>query len=363
MNVDPLDEPAGPPPWGTPAQRLAAALLVAPALVLFALDWGVNPNFVDVPLALVVWVVAGMMGDIRLWRVAGTVGALAYGLAALPALTRSSVQLLVYEVDGASFDVLDANVAALRGFDGLRKEGAEAGLSSTAPLDDAWRVLETGAPDGAAPTFWERAARAGHTVVAVPCDPAAGTATLPGLQVLEELAGGAPLSVGRAARLVHAGVRLTTVARAIGGAIERAVDPPDPAQIEVAATLLRDRAARDVFVRAVQSRRATVAGFCSTAVAAIGRDHLTQGGGEPVLDAYAQIDATVAELRWRVPTDAWLFVVSARGLRVRAEGGGEPDELGLYLVRGPGVPEGGVLAGLGAEEVAPVVLAALGVAR
>lgn len=350
-------------------KTLWRALAVGGALAGAAVAAGaaLNPFFFDVPALIAVAVVAAGLGrrDRLVLAAWGASAALLVGAWARVPRGPAPVSLLVYGVDGGTFEVIDAHPDALPAFTALRAQGTRAVLHSAEPMFSPllWTTIASGrtpdehgirgfhvhADDCKVARFWDVAEERGQAVGLykwlvdypprsfrtggfwVPSWLAPDVQTWPeSLSVVKELELSKRLRRKRVAahdsapvlalKLVGVGVRLSTLGRAVAWSAEERLLHPDTVRVNVAMQLLRGWIDRDVFVRNVYATRPQLASF--TYYATDGLAHLywdryaaSPDADTPVLAAYRQADAILASLRGMLGPDARLIVVSDHGFK------------------------------------------------
>ncbi len=355
----------GPPDRGG---GLGAWTIFLAGVAVAAVDQLWNPWFNDV-----VWspAVPGAFALLALTRKRWRSALLETGAAGALALTTSApsapapVKTLVVGIDGATFDVIDTEGAALPNFLALREEGARTTLRSMEPMFSPllWTTIASGrlpgehgiggfrvhSQDCKVARFWDVAEDAGQRiglwkwlvdypprVVAgfwVPSWLAPGPETWPPtLSAVKEL----ELSQRThrkqvaAARslpeltwaLVQQGVRLSTLADAAAWTVERRAavflaTQVDPARADVRQQVLRGKLDRDLFIAQLHRERPDLATFTFYGVDAIGHlywDRHVKGGDE-LRAAYRAADDILGSLRAELGPDARLVVVSDHGFQ------------------------------------------------
>jgi hypothetical protein len=332
------------------------ALLVCVGVA--AVDTTVNPWFNDLPWATTVPLLlaagAARRGA-RIGAASALVGALAWAASAPRPTAEFPTRVLVYGIDGATFDVIDQE--RLPALEAMAADGARATLRSTEPMFSPllWTTIASGrspdehgirgfrvhADDCRVARFWDVAEHAGWRIGLwkwlvdypprqiegfwVPSWLAPGTETWPTrLSVVKEV------ELSRRTRrrtlvarqdatmlawgLVREGMRLGTLAQAIGWSVAGPLLPSERA--EIGQQLLRGWIDRDVFVAQLHRERPELATFTYYAVDAIGHRywHLHEAGGSPVRMAYRAADAILGELRAEMP-GARVIVVSDHGFQ------------------------------------------------
>lgn len=341
---------------------VAAGLLVASGVTLW-LDLA-NPFFNDRGL----YVVAPLLVVVLWWRSSRAVAALA-ALAAAGWLysartptDRIPLKLMVYGVDGGTFDVIDSHAAMLPNFARLREDGTRAVLTSMEPMFSPllWTTLASGRPpdehgirgfnvhsnDCRVARFWDVAEDAGMGVGLykwlvdypprsfrtggfwVPSWLAPDVHTWPEeLSVVKELElskrlrrkqvearrSTAQLALG----LVRVGVRLSTLEKAASWSLRERFQHPDTVTVNVEMQKLRGWIDRDVFLAQLHATRPAVASFnyyATDGLAHLYWDRYEQGGDE-VLSAYRQADEILGSIRAALGPETRLIVVSDHGFK------------------------------------------------
>ncbi len=337
------------------------ALIWVPAAGVVALVDLVNPFF----------------NDLRFLAVLGLFGVPALKPARLPALFTMAAGLLwlgtsrnpsgpaparvvIFGVDGATFDVIDAN--DLPEFARLGADGTRAELTSMEPMFSPvlWTTMASGrtadehgirgfhvhADDCKVARWWDIAEDA-HLKVGlykwlvdypprtfryggfwVPSWLAPSTEAWPAsLSVVKEVelshrlrrkqvvaVDSAPV---QAARLALVGVRLSTLVRAVRWSIAERYEHPDDVRRNAEMQALRGWIDRDVFIQQLYDKAPAVASL--TYYATDGLAHLYwdryENGGEELRAAYRQADTILGDIRAAMGPDARLLVVSDHGFR------------------------------------------------
>ena len=351
-------------------ERVLDGLLLIGLLVglpaLGGLGWAVlqNPFFADLPwLALPFFVLGGLAILRRRWAVAILFDLCGLGWAGAAWLAPAGpapVELLVYGVDGATFDVIDAHPKELPAFTRLRQEGSRAVLNSIEPMFSPvlWTTIASGrspdehgirgfhvrSSDCRVARFWDVAEDAGWRIglykwlvdyppreVAgfwVPSWLAPAPETWPStLMAVKEVELSRRLRRKQVAQehgdgellmaLIPIGVRLSTLVQAALWTVEDRLLQPDLVRKNVAMQLLRGRMDRDVFVRQLyqeKPRLATFTYYATDGLAHLYWDRYVQGEDE-LLSAYIQADSILAELRSHLGPRARLILVSDHGFQ------------------------------------------------
>jgi hypothetical protein len=342
------------------SSRVLATVLALPAVAVAVVDVAVNPWFADVPWLAVVPAVAAWRLHDRASRALAGIGAAALLAASLPPMADAPARVVVYGVDGATFDVLDGRAEELPAFAGLSAEGSRATLTSMEPMFSPllWTTIASGrtpeehgvrgfrvhADDCQVARFWDVAEADGRRIGLykwlvdypprkvdgfwVPSWLAPAPETWPAeLSAVKELELSKRMRRKRieasrstpelAWALVRIGVRLSTMGRAVAWSVEERVAHPDPVRANVQMQLLRGWIDRDVFIAQLHGLAPDVATF--TYYATDGLAHLYWdrhvAGGDEVMSAYRQADAILADIRASLSEDARLIVVSDHGFK------------------------------------------------
>jgi hypothetical protein len=278
----------------------------------------------------------------------------------------TSLKMLVYGVDGATFAVMDPHAQTLPHFTALKEEGTRAVLTSMEPMFSPllWTTIASGrkpdehgirgfhvqSKDCKVARFWDIAENAGMGLGLykwlvdypprkvngfwVPSWLAPAPETWPPeLSVVKELELSKRLRRKQVAQthstpalvlgLVKAGVRLGTLMDAALWSVEERILKPKPARANTKMQLLRGRIDRDVFVRQVylhQPRLATFTYYATDGLAHLYWDSY-EAGGQELLSAYQQADAILGNLQKLLGPEARLVVVSDHGFK-RMDGSG-----------------------------------------
>ena len=317
------------------------------------------------------------------WRSAllelGAAGALAL-TAAMPS-EPAPVKVLVLGIDGATFDVIDPEGAALPNFLALRDEGARTTLRSMEPMFSPllWTTIASGrlpgehgirgfrvhSQDCKVARFWDVAEDAGQRigvwkwlvdypprVVAgfwVPSWLAPGPETWPPtLSAVKELELSQRTHRKRveseralpelALDLARQGLRLSTLVDAAAWMAEKRVaafllTTADAARADVRLQVLRGKIDRDIFVAQLHRERPDIATFTFYGVDAIGHlywDRHARGGDE-LRAAYRAADDILGSLRSELGPDARLVVVSDHGFQSMDGASGANGPEGRFL--------------------------------
>ncbi len=273
-------------------------------------------------------------------------------------------KVVVYGVDGATFDVIDAQ--NLPNFEALEREGTRAVLTSMEPMFSPllWTTIGSGrtpadhgvrgfhvqTTDCLSARFFDIAEAEGRSIgvykwlvdypprrdVAfwVPSWLAPGPETWPSnLTYVKELELSRRMrrkqvatvhsTPALVAGLVRAGVRLSTLVRAAAWSVEERVlhrnsprAAPDPAgavRANVAMQLLRGRVDRDVFIAQLYVREPELATF--NYYATDGLAHLYWDRPDAIAAAYTQADQILGDIRGALGPEARLIVVSDHGFK------------------------------------------------
>jgi hypothetical protein len=324
------------------------------AAVAVAVADSANPFFNDLGPAALVGVALAVVAKDRVARVSAGLAALVWGATSFSPAGPVAAKVVVYGVDGATFDLLDT--LDLPNFAALGREGARATLTSMEPMFSPllWTTMASGRPPGdhgvrgfhvqstdcRVARFWDIAEHEGARVGLykwlvdypprevggfwVPSWLAPGPETWPpSLGFVKELElskrmrrkqvaarHGTPALVWG---LVGDGVRLSTLVRAAVWSLQERVLHPAPERANVAMQLLRGRIDRDVFVAQLHSRAPTLATF--TYYATDGLAHLYWDRPDAIAAAYAQADDILGDIRAQLGPDARLIVVSDHGFK------------------------------------------------
>lgn len=339
---------------------------------LFAIVW---VPFVG--LVALVDLINPFFNDLRLVAAIGFLGLPALKPARVPALFIMAAGLLwlgtsqnpsgpaparviVFGVDGATFDVIDGN--NLPEFERLGRDGTRAELTSMEPMFSPvlWTTMASGrtadehgirgfhvhADDCKVARWWDIAEGAELRVGLykwlvdypprtfryggfwVPSWLAPSTEAWPAsLSVVKEVelsrrlrrkqvaaVESAPV---QAARLALVGVRLSTLLRAVRWSVAERYDHPDDVRRNVEMQQLRGWIDRDVFIEQLYDKAPAVASL--TYYATDGLAHLYwdryDNGGDELRAAYRQADAILGDIRSVLSPEARLLVVSDHGFR------------------------------------------------
>ncbi len=338
------------------ARALAALALVVSAAVLAADR--VNPFFNDLgPLMFLGAAATWFLRD-RVARVLTLSATVIWAVTGFSPSGPVSAKVVVFGVDGATFDVIDR--LALPNFAALAREGTRATLTSMEPMFSPllWTSLASGRPpaehgvrgfhvqatDCEVARFWDIAEDRGLSVGLykwlvdypprkvdgfwVPSWLAPGPETWPAsLSYVKELELSKRLRRKQVAAthstpalvwgLVGAGVRLSTLARAAAWSVEERVSGATvgiaPARANLAMQTLRGRIDRDVFVAQLHVHDPALATF--TYYATDGLAHLYWDQPAIVEAAYRQADTILGDIRGQLGPDARLIVVSDHGFK------------------------------------------------
>lgn len=344
--------------WGFVA---IGGLLTAGVVVLDL----VNPFFNDVLNVAVAWLVFALLTfrNYRKQSVAWLVcAALWAGTAWFKPSGPTSVKLLVYGVDGATFEVIDRHSDQLRNFIELREDGARGTLRSMEPMFSPllWTTIASGRTgdqhgirgfrvhsyDCQVARFWDVAESKelgvglykwlvdypprsfAHGGFWVPSWLAPDIHTWPeSLSVVKELELSKRLrrkqvtakhgTVELSLLLVQNGMRLSTLLDAVEWSMEERFLQPSTVGANVRMQTIRGWIDRDVFVAQVYRTRPELATF--NYYATDGLAHLYwdryEKGGQEVLTAYRQADAILGDLRALLGPEARIIVVSDHGFK------------------------------------------------
>lgn len=343
--------------------RLAGLAFVVAAGAAWWLDRA-NPFFNDLPwLAVVPGALA--LALFRLDRAAAALCAVAAlgWLASAPMPSgKATPKLVVYGVDGATFEVIDAHADQLPNFQALRAEGTRAVLTSMEPMFSPllWTTLASGRPpdehgirgfnvhadDCRVARFWDVAEDAGmgvglykwlvdypprqfaHGGFWVPSWLAPDVHTWPAeLSVVKEVELSKRLrrkqvAASRSApelalALIRVGARMSTMVNAVEWSLTERFLKPDTVTVNVRMQELRGWIDRDVFLAQLHATNPAVATF--NYYATDGLAHLYwdrhEKGGDEVLTAYRQADRILGDIRAAVGPDTRLVVVSDHGFK------------------------------------------------
>lgn len=380
-------------------------------LVAVGLTALVDAAFVDAPWSL--WALAcalpGLVIAVALRRATRTAPpalallplAIVLLLAHLPRGPVPGLKLLVFGVDGATWEQIDPMRADLPAFDALRTDGASGAMNASGPLFSPllWTAMATGRPreehgvygfhtradDVHVATVWDIADSEGHAVASmkwlvtwpppqrdagfvVPGWTAPSPETFPAdLAFLKELElGHRTRAAERPQRgsvslaldgLLH-GFRWSTLRDAVFWQTAGRLYADDVRQ--AALHRLRARMDRDVFVHEVRRGDPGVAVLVDYATDALGHhawrwhepgkfgvDAATaRAHGDPLRDAYVDADQILAELRTLVPPEGRLVVVSDHGFEAL------PPAAGVRVGPRTDTLEATLRANVGAIEVA-----------
>ncbi|MFN7146571.1 MAG: alkaline phosphatase family protein, partial [Myxococcota bacterium] len=263
-------------------------------------------------------------------------------------------KVVVYGVDGATFDKIDA--LDLPNFERLAAEGTRATLTSMEPMFSPllWTTMASGrtpaehgvrgfrvqATDCTVARFWDVAEDRGWSVGLykwlvdypprqvdgfwVPSWLAPGPETWPAeLTYVKELELSKRMRRKQVASrrpthelvlgLVKAGVRLSTLVRAAAWSLEERTTGASPKRANLVMQTMRGRIDRDVFVAQLHARGPELATF--TYYATDGLAHLYWDDPAVVDAAYRQADAILGDIRAQLHDDARLVVVSDHGFK------------------------------------------------
>lgn len=321
-----------------------------------------NPFFVDLPV-LAVLPALTVLGW-RRSRPAAILGvasaALWLGLASRVGVGPLRLQTLVYGVDGATFDILDAE--PLPAFARLKAEGARGNLISMEPMFSPllWTTMASGRPpeehgikgfhvqskDCKVARWWDIAEEAHDTIGLYkwlvdypPRTFAYGGFWVPSWLAPAPDAWPAELSVVKevelarrlrrkqveatrstsrqALDLARVGVRMSTLGKAAIWSARQRFQHPDTVTTNVQMQLIRGWMDRDVFIAQLHKTDPQIASF--TYYATDGLAHLYWdrhvAGGDELRAAYRQADAILASILGELGPDARLIVVSDHGFQ------------------------------------------------
>lgn len=363
---------------------LGAWTIFLGGVAIAAVDQLWNPWFNDVPWSPAV---PGAFALIALTRKRWRSALLELGAAAALALTTAMpsdpapVKVLVVGIDGATFDVIDPEGAALPNFLALREEGARTTLRSMEPMFSPllWTTIASGrlpgehgirgfrvhSQDCKVARFWDVAEDAGQRiglwkwlvdypprVVAgfwVPSWLAPGPETWPPtLTAVKELELSQRTHRKRVATerslpeltwaLVRQGLRLSTLAEAAAWTVEQRaaaflLRPTEAARADVRQQVLRGAIDRDLFVAQLHRERPDLATFTYYGVDAIGHLYWDRhaAGSDELRAAYRAADDILGSLRAELGPDARLVVVSDHGFQAMDNAGGANGPEGRFL--------------------------------
>jgi hypothetical protein len=341
------------------ARRAVGIGLLLASLAVAAVDV-VNPFFVDVPWIAAGFVAIGLALRERVATGAALAAAAIWAFASLSPSGPAAARVVVYGVDGATFDILDSHSSELPNFTRLRSDGASATLMSMDPMFSPllWTTIASGrtpaehgirgfhvqSSDCKVARFWDVAENAGMRIglykwlVDYPPRKVPGfwvpswlapapEAWPPALSAVKEVELSRRLRRKQVAAthstpalawsLVRDGVRLSTLMSAVAWSAEERLAHPSPVRANVAMQMLRGRMDRDVFVRQLYAEKPDLATF--TYYATDGLAHLYwdryDKGGDELLSAYRQADDILGEIRAHLSPDARLIVVSDHGFK------------------------------------------------
>ncbi len=278
----------------------------------------------------------------------------------------SSVDVLVYGVDGGTFDVIDTYAEELPAFTQLRADGTRAVLRSIEPMfsPPLWTSIASGrkaddhgirgfrvqASDCKVARFWDVAEehewRIGLYKWLVDYPPrqvqgfwvpswlAPSTETWPeSLGVVKEIelarrirrkqtaATRSNVELGWA--LIGSGGRLSTLLDAALWVLEEKLLPQDLVRASIRQQIIRGNIDRDVFVAQLYTLRPRLATFNYYATDGLAHRYWDRhlAGGDEVRVAYRQADQILAELRSHLGPQARLIVVSDHGFQAMEQSG------------------------------------------
>ena len=337
-------------PW---IVRAVAALAFVVSVLVLVAD-RVNPFFNDLgPLMFAGAAATWLLRD-RVARILTLSATVLWAVTGFSPSGPVSAKVVVFGVDGATFDVIDR--LALPNFSALAKDGTRATLTSMEPMFSPllWTTLASGrtpaehgvrgfrvqATDCTVARFWDVAETNGWSVglykwlvdyppreVAgfwVPSWLAPGPETWPAdLSYVKELELSKRLRRKQVAArhstpelawgLVRAGVRLSTLVRAAAWSVEERTVGAKPARANLVMQTMRGRIDRDVFIAQLHARRPALATF--TYYATDGLAHLYWDKPEIVAEAYRQADGILGDIRAQLGPEARLIVVSDHGFK------------------------------------------------
>jgi hypothetical protein len=358
-----------------PRQLLRGASLAAlgTSLAVAAID-ATHPMFNDLPVVGVFFAVVAVLHlpktprseAARLSAIAWLIAAVAWGATSSDRLGPLPARLVVLGVDGATWDVIDAE--PLPNFHAVAKGGARGDLLSMEPMFSPllWTTIASGrtvndhgvrgfhvqADDCRVARWWDIAEAEGQPVGLykwlvdypprafahggfwVPSWLAPAPETWPErLSVVKEVElanrlrrkaiGSRDGTVHQAKRLVEVGVRLSTLARAGAWRLRERLAPPDDVTRNTEMQLIRGAIDRDVFVAQLYTEAPAVASLNYYATDGLGHlywDRYTAGGPE-LRAAYAQVDTILGELVARLGPEGRLLVVSDHGFQAMTGSG------------------------------------------
>ncbi|MDP2309752.1 MAG: alkaline phosphatase family protein [Pseudomonadota bacterium] len=333
--------------------RLLGIVALLGSLAVTAAD-ARNPFFNDLGPAMLGGALLAFFLRDRVARILVVAATVLWGVSGFSPRGPVDAKVVVLGVDGATFDVIDR--LGLPNFKALADEGTRATLTSMEPMFSPllWTTIASGRPpaehgvrgfhvastDCDVARFWDIAEDRGHRVglykwlvdyppreVAgfwVPSWLAPGPETWPAeLSYVKELELSKRLRRKQVAArhgtvdlvwgLVGAGVRLTTLVRAVAWSVEERVLHPKPARANLVMQTMRGRIDRDVFIAQLHARDPDLATF--TYYATDGLAHLYWDQPEIVEAAYWQADAILGDIRAQLSPDARLIVVSDHGFK------------------------------------------------
>ena len=334
-------------------QRVVAGGLLLGSLGVAVAD-ARNPWFNDFGPLIVVGALAAIAMRDRNARLATIAATALWAVSGFSPTKPAAAKLVVYGVDGATFDKIDA--LDLPNFERLRTEGARGTLRSMEPMFSPllWTTIASGRPpaehgvrgfhvnstDCQVARFWDVAEQKGWSVglykwlvdyppreVAgfwVPSWLAPGPETWPPqLSAVKELelskrtrrkqVAARRSTPALAWSLVGDGVRLSTLMRAAAWSLEERFAHPAPERANLVMQTLRGRIDRDVFIAQLHERGPELATF--TYYATDGLAHLYWDKPEIVAAAYAQADEILGDIRASLGPDARLIIVSDHGFK------------------------------------------------
>jgi hypothetical protein len=368
---------------------LGAAILAVPPLAFALWATRANPWFLDAPLsffalgvlpaaALGAAVGAGIgRGSAKLALLLGMAEVAAlFACAAAPKPPPVPARLLVFGIDGASWEMVDR--LALPHLAALQERGTRAVLRSREPMFSPllWTTMATGvvpeehgihgfkvsADHCRAARFWDVAWADGQSIgiykwlVTWPPEPtrpgktpeqggfvvpawlAPDARTWPAeLSPVKEIELARRLKRKQVAavrppwKLVLAGIpqgfRWSSLAAAVEWSLRERLLRPSPEERAWRLQLLRVQLDRDVFIRSMHRHRPEVLSFTTYATDALGHTHwgyMESGEGGALADAlpaaYRQADAVLGEVLANLGDDTAVLVVSDHGFRAMAAG-------------------------------------------
>lgn len=367
---------------------LLALLGALPGLVLASWALWVNPWFLDRP---VLYLVSGVLVPSLLFFLPGQLlgkqeaGRAALGLSLLPVWTlglllrpipeQAPVKMVVFGVDGATFDILDKGIAEgdLPAFGAIQAEGSHAVLRSMDPMFSPllWTTMASGKPPedhgvrgfhvqataAKVPRLWDIAEAEGYSVgiykwlVSYPPRPvdgfivpawlAPGPETWPGeLSFVKELElsnrlkrrnvaarrSGVQLAL---AGIPH-GLRVGTLWEALRWKVRERLERPDDDARFAALHQLRGQIDRDVFIHSLNRYNPDLATFSWYATDGLAHrfwkyhepssfesvdDEKSMAYGDSLTHAYLQADEILGEILERVGPETTVVILSDHGFK------------------------------------------------